>query len=247
MAKIQDVDIPHLEFAEAAAPGTPAAGIVRLYAKTDGLLYSKDDAGAETGVTGTPDHNHTAAAGDGGDLDAPVIDGYAIFNEESAPSTPASGTVALYAKSDGLLYSKDDAGAETPVSGGGGSLTSTSNAMSGDVTMTNANQFYDGPSVSLTAGTWLLVGNIHARQQTGAGNFTAKLWNGTTVIAAAQTTPAGANYLAELPVCGIAIAAGAETWKISLANDVAGCTIKAAPSHNSPGNYASHLAAIKIA
>lgn len=52
MARIQDIDIPHLEFGEAAAPGTPASGIVRLYAKTDGLLYSKDDAGAETVVTG---------------------------------------------------------------------------------------------------------------------------------------------------------------------------------------------------
>lgn len=52
MAKIQDIDIPHLEFAEAAAPGTPASGIVRIYAKTDGLLYSKDDAGVETVVTG---------------------------------------------------------------------------------------------------------------------------------------------------------------------------------------------------
>lgn len=52
MAKIQDIDIPHLEFAEAAAPGTPASGIVRVYAKADGLLYSKDDAGVETLVSG---------------------------------------------------------------------------------------------------------------------------------------------------------------------------------------------------
>lgn len=52
MAKIQDIDIPHLEFAEGAAPGTPASAIVRLYAKADGLLYSKDDAGTETVVSG---------------------------------------------------------------------------------------------------------------------------------------------------------------------------------------------------
>lgn len=52
MAKIQDIDIPHLEFAEAAAPSTPASGIVRIYAKSDGLLYSKDDAGSETLVSG---------------------------------------------------------------------------------------------------------------------------------------------------------------------------------------------------
>lgn len=52
MAKIQDIDIPYLEFAEAAAPGTPASGIVRIYAKSDGSLYQKDDAGTETGLAG---------------------------------------------------------------------------------------------------------------------------------------------------------------------------------------------------
>src|SRR3990167_9845525 len=35
-------------FAEGAAPSTPAASKVTLYAKTDGLLYSKDDVGTET-------------------------------------------------------------------------------------------------------------------------------------------------------------------------------------------------------
>jgi hypothetical protein len=79
-----------------------------------------------TGVGGTADHNHTAAGGDGGDLDAPVIDGHAVFNEEAAPATPAAGTVALYAKSDGRIYSMDDAGVETgpfdTAGGGGGPL-----------------------------------------------------------------------------------------------------------------------------
>lgn len=73
-----------------------------------------------SGLAGTfPDHNHTGT-GDGGDLDSPVIDGYAEFAEESAPGSASSGFVRLYAKSDGLLYSKDDAGTETQVSGGGG-------------------------------------------------------------------------------------------------------------------------------
>jgi hypothetical protein len=44
----------------------------------------------------------------------------ARFDEVAAPSTPASGKVVLYAKTDGLLYSKDDAGTETLVSGGAG-------------------------------------------------------------------------------------------------------------------------------
>jgi hypothetical protein len=42
----------HLDFDEAAAPATPGTGDVRIYAKTDGLLYSKDDAGTETLMSG---------------------------------------------------------------------------------------------------------------------------------------------------------------------------------------------------
>lgn len=41
-----------VDFAEGAAPGTPGANKVSLYAKADGLLYSKDDAGAETALGG---------------------------------------------------------------------------------------------------------------------------------------------------------------------------------------------------
>lgn len=40
-----------IDFDEGAAPATPAAADVRLYAKADGLLYSKDDAGNETLVS----------------------------------------------------------------------------------------------------------------------------------------------------------------------------------------------------
>lgn len=119
---------PKVVLAEGAAPATPSANQVKVYAKADGLVYSKDDAGTETlmssGAGALTDHNHTAG-GDGGDLDAPVIDGYAIFNEESAPSTPSAGTVAVYAKSDGLMYSKDDAGAETALGAGGSGAPTT--------------------------------------------------------------------------------------------------------------------------
>lgn len=42
------------------------------------------------------------------------------YTEGAAPSTPASGKVITYAKTDGLMYSKDDAGTETLMSGGAG-------------------------------------------------------------------------------------------------------------------------------
>jgi len=47
------------------------------------------------------------------------VDSFFTFDEHaSAPATPASGKVALYAKSDGHLYQKDDAGTETDLTSG---------------------------------------------------------------------------------------------------------------------------------
>jgi hypothetical protein len=43
---------PKVKYAEGAAPATPASGQVVSYAKADGLLYSKDDAGVETVMSG---------------------------------------------------------------------------------------------------------------------------------------------------------------------------------------------------
>lgn len=45
------------------------------------------------------------------------------MTEAAAPGTPAANTVYLYAKSTGLLYSKDDAGTETALGGGSASLS----------------------------------------------------------------------------------------------------------------------------
>lgn len=45
------------------------------------------------------------------------------FTEAAAPSTPSAGKVVIYAKTNGLMYSKDDAGTETLMSAGGSSPT----------------------------------------------------------------------------------------------------------------------------
>lgn len=52
-------------------------------------------------------------------LQADLVDDYLDFNEESAPSTPAANTSRMYVKSDGKFYSKDDAGIERQLGGGG--------------------------------------------------------------------------------------------------------------------------------
>lgn len=53
------------------------------------------------------------------ELTAPLVDDYLDINEESAPSTPASGRVRVYAKTDKKLYKKDSTGLETSIGGSG--------------------------------------------------------------------------------------------------------------------------------
>lgn len=95
MARIQDIDIPYLEFAEAAAPGTPAAGVVRVYAKTDGSLYQKDDAGTETalagGGAGAPDTAAYLVGTANGSLSAEKVKA-ALYRNYDPDEYPTSGT-----------------------------------------------------------------------------------------------------------------------------------------------------------
>lgn len=52
MAKASDNVFPRFLISEGGSTATPAAAQVTVYAKANGLLYSKDDAGAETALGG---------------------------------------------------------------------------------------------------------------------------------------------------------------------------------------------------
>jgi hypothetical protein len=143
-------------FSEGVAASTPSAGKVALYAKADGLLYSKDDTGAETLVSG-------GAGGGGGGT---PFDG--TFAEGAAPTTPSAGNVVVYAKADGLMYSKDDGGVETLMSGGAGG----GGGGSGDVVSTAP--VFSGPLVTTAYAMPALEINV------------AKALNTKTVAAASE-------------------------------------------------------------
>lgn len=97
-----------------AVPATGGSGgigdVVGPSSATDNALARFDS------ITGKLIQSSTVSADDNGAITVPEI---------AAPSTPTSGKVAVYAKSDGLLYSKDDAGVETLVSGGTAGAPST--------------------------------------------------------------------------------------------------------------------------
>lgn len=89
----------------------------------------------------------------------PTIDDYLLINEEAAPSTPASGKVAVYAKTDKKLYTKDSAGTETQVgAGGSGELNLIDNPS--DANNWSSTGWSSAAATTTTAGDLPLAGII---------------------------------------------------------------------------------------
>jgi len=122
------------------------------------------------------------------------------------------------------------------------SISFYSNYLTADVTMTNGNQFYDGPSLTLNPGTYLLLGHIYIYPTTN-NHSTVKLWNGTTVKACTNMC-----QHADVALMAVVVLTATETWKISAAAADAGYIIKATPFFNNSGceNKLTYLHAIKI-
>lgn len=122
------------------------------------------------------------------------------------------------------------------------------NYLGGNVTMTLANTFYDGPSLSLVAGTYLVTGHVFLVG--GANWFTVKLWDGVSSIydAAGAWNPTGTTGIT-VPVSGVMVLASTTTIKISAAHNTTGGVIEATPFTDNAGltNKASHLVALRIA
>ncbi len=76
--------------------------------------------------------------------------GEILIDENDTHATPPSGQVSFYAKTDGLLYSKDDAGAETQLGGGGSPGGATT-----QIQFNNAGAF--GGDADFT---WTLASNV---------------------------------------------------------------------------------------
>jgi hypothetical protein len=126
------------------------------------------------------------------------------------------------------------------------SLSSVSNVLSADVTMTTANTAYDGPSVTLPAGRWLLTGAVHITAGSSNADATAKLWDGTTVITSGGGRSSASNIGVTVPVSGIVNPAASTTYKITALTDDTSAKIRAAIQINGQGNNASYLYAERI-
>lgn len=160
--------------------------------------------------------------------------------------------IDITARADGKLVAWDaSAGTHEYIDPpAGGSLSYLVNQLSGNVNMNAANTFFDGPSLSLTEGTWLLMGSV-TLSPAAPDICVVKLWDGTTVADAKQLTFEAGVYPTPPHLSGVAVVgAGGATWKISAASQstTTGFML-ATPTVNATGltNKASTLVAVKIA
>lgn len=122
-------------------------------------------------------------------------------------------------------------------------VTASMNQLAADVSISSTNTFFDGPSLSLAAGTYVLFGSVHVATG-GGGRFTAKLWDGTTSLAEGLSR-ISAGFEDQIALNGYVVVASTATWKVSVAGGATG-TIRATAAANSSGNIASTLTALRL-
>jgi hypothetical protein len=83
-------------------------------------------------------------------------------------------------------------------------LSPITSSLSADVNLNNVSNYFDGPSLAQgTRGTWFVSGTVSMRDTAGAAGFSAKLWDGTTLIASAIVTSSGAGANVSISLSGL--------------------------------------------
>lgn len=161
---------------------------------------------------------------------------------------PAGGTTGqVLSKTGAADYA---AGWVDPAAGG--SITYSMSTLDADVNIAVAGTWYSGPTLTLPAGTWLIVGAAnYLKNATGTGTATARLWDGTAAHASASMYhPSAAGVTMELTLPPtVVVLAGSTTLSLDLQSNSAGVStfFRASTFTNGQGNNASKLVAIRLA
>ena len=153
------------------------------------------------------------------------------------------------AKDDVIAWSGSEWIATAPSGSGSVSLTNASAFLASDVSMASANTWYNGPSVSLAAGTWLVMASATVgRTTTTAGHYNLRISNGLTHYASVQQYHASvANNWAALSCNAIITLASTTTILLQAAGSLTNDVLKATMPNNGSGANATGIVAVKIA
>lgn len=161
MTKASDNPFPSILIEESTEPSAPAAGHQRLYIdSTSHKLKRTDSSGTDVTIEGIA--NPMTTAGD-------VIYG------------GASGTPTRLAIGTAGQVLKVNSGATAPEWGAaaGGSLTTASAELATDVSVPNTGTVTDIVSVSLAAGTWLVIAKVGTFHADASNALACRLTDGT--------------------------------------------------------------------
>jgi hypothetical protein len=156
----------------------------------------------------------------------------------------ASNTASIATNTTNIATNTTNIAANTAAIAAIPAASPITNTLSGDVTLNNTANFFDGPSVAQgSTGTWFASGTVTLQDTAGAARFNAKLWDGTTVIASASATTGGATLIS-ISLSGF-LAAPAGNLRISC-RDVTATTGKII-FNNSGSSKDSTITAYRIA
>lgn len=132
-----------------------------------------------------------------------------------------------------------------------GSITNSENSLGADVQLPVSGTWYDGPGVSLSAGTWLVTGHISFwRTATTATIWFGRITDGTNHHASSQAyTPSVAGTGANVAMTAVLTLTGTTTIKLQGTTSAGAttCLMKAALTANGSGNNATQITAIRLA
>lgn len=171
-----------------AALATHGSGTLAIYAEGGGIWY-----GGAAAIT---------ISSDAGVYLEPGAEGV-LINEMAAPATPSSGYYAIYPKTDGKLYGKNDAGTEVAL--GGGSSTVIRPSISADQNNWNPTGLADNCVIlvdlnsanrTITGLTALSDGgHVELMAQSSTNTITLSHLSGSSTAANQFRLPGGVNYV----------------------------------------------------
>jgi hypothetical protein len=173
----------------------------------------------------------------------------------STPANPASGNQKLFVRtSDHVLCYVNSSGTVAPVSAAIVPVISDA-TLGAAVTLTTINTYYDGPSLSLVAGTYVIWGQVDISPGTVVSYafLSARIDSGGTVIAEAGNVALLSGTEIEIFMVGTVVLGTTTTVKIRAAWGPAGGgsaspTMERDISANSATTHtATHLVALRIA
>jgi hypothetical protein len=185
--------------------------------------------------------------------------GASVSTGISPPSSPNNGDLwwnsqngilhVFYADGDSSQWVSVAVG--TPdVSGGGGTLATDSATLSADVQLPVTGTWYDGPTLSLAAGTWYVSGTVtFNRTATTATQWLARISDGTNHYASSQTYQGSVSgHTDSLSLTAIITLASTTTIRLqgTTTAGATACLMKASTPASSSGNNATIINAMKV-